>query len=77
MDEAVHTARIFCADIGLDIKPLDLTRDLAGKVRGIELGNEVNSGLAGQDIGPGIRHRVTYGADATQAGHDNATTAHA
>ncbi|MOA00921.1 hypothetical protein D3C78_1203010 [compost metagenome] len=77
VDECVHSPRILGAEIGLQIKPLDLTCNLAGKVRRVELRDEVNSGLAGQNIGPGIRHRVTHGADATQAGHDNATTAHA
>ena len=77
MDEGVHGARILGAHVRLHIESLDLARNLAGKVRGIELGDEVNAGLAGQKIGPGVAHRVTHGGDATQAGHDNATTAHA
>ena len=77
MNEGVHRTRIFCADVRLQVKSLDLTRNPAGEVRRIELGDEVNAGFSGEDVGPGISHRVTHGADATQAGHDNATTAHA
>ena len=77
MDESVHRARILGADVRLQVKTFDLPRDLAGEVRRIELGDEINAGLAGKEVGPGIGHRVTHGADATQAGHDNATTAHA
>ena len=77
MNEGVHRTRIFCADVRLQVKSLDLTRNPAGEVRRIELGDEVNAGFSGEDVGPGIGHRVTHGADATQAGHDNATTAHA
>ena len=77
MNEGIHGARIFGAHVLLHIKSLDLTRNLAGEVRCIELGDEVNTGLAGQKIGPGFAHRVTHGGDAAQTGHDNATTAHA
>ncbi|MPN65117.1 hypothetical protein SDC9_212896 [bioreactor metagenome] len=77
MDERIHRARIFGADVRLQIEPLDLARDLAGEVRRIELGDKVNAGLAGKEVGPGALHGVTHGTDATQAGHDNATTAHA
>jgi hypothetical protein len=77
MDEGVHGARILGADVGLQIEALDLACDLAGKVRCVELGDEVNAGLPGKDAGPGILHRVAHGRNATQAGHDDATTAHA
>ena len=77
VDEGVHRARVLGADVRLQVKTFDLSRNLAGEVRRVELGDEVNAGLAGKEVGPGIGHRVTHGADATQAGHDNATTAHA
>ena len=77
VDERVHGTRIFGADVGLQVEPLDLAGNLAGEVRCIELGDEVNAGLPGQEIGPGISHRVSHGTDTTQAGHDDATTAHA
>jgi hypothetical protein len=54
MNEGIHGARIFGAHVVLHIKSLDLTRNLAGEVRRIELGDEVNAGLAGQEIGPGF-----------------------
>src|SRR5574344_753891 len=77
MDEGVHGARIFGAHVLLHVEAFDLTGNLAGEGLRIELGDAVNTGLAGQNIGPGIGHRVPHGTDATQAGHDNATTAHA
>ena len=77
VDEAVHGPRLFGADVGLQVEPFDLARNLAGKGRCVELGDVVNAGLAGQEVGPGITHRIAHGGDATQAGHDNATTAHA
>ena len=33
--------------------------------------------LSGDKVGPGFWHRVAHGRDTTQAGHDDATTAHA
>lgn len=77
MDERIHRARIFGTDEGVQVKTLDLASYLAGKVRRIELGDEVYAGFPGEDVGPGIGHRIANGGDATQAGHDNATTAHA
>ena len=77
MDEGVHGAGIFAAHVLFDVKAFDFACNLAGKSLCIELGNQANPGLTGQDIGPGALYRVTHGTDATQAGHDNATTAHA
>ena len=47
MNEGVHGARVFGAHVLLHIKSLDLTGNLAGEVRRVELGNKVNTGLAG------------------------------
>jgi hypothetical protein len=51
MDEGVHRARILGADVGLQIESLDLACNPAGKVRRVELGDEINAGLTGQ---PGL-----------------------
>ncbi|MPM70354.1 hypothetical protein SDC9_117309 [bioreactor metagenome] len=77
MDESVHGARILGAHVLFHIETFDLACNLAGKVRRIELGDEINAGLPGEKVGPGFVHRITYGSDAAQTGHDNATTAHA
>ena len=61
MNEGIHGARILGAHVFLHIKSLDLTCNLAREVRRIELGDEVNAGLAGQKIGPGVSNRVTHG----------------
>ena len=76
MNERIHRARFFRRHVRLDTEALDLACDLAGKAGRVKLGDAVDAGLAGKNVGPGLRHRVTHGADATQAGHDNATTTH-
>jgi hypothetical protein len=50
MDESVHRTRILGADVRLQIKSLDLACNLAGKVRRIKLGNEINAGFTGQTL---------------------------
>ncbi len=77
MDEGIHGARIFGAHVRLDVKAFDFPGNLAGEALRIELGNAINTGLAGQKISPGILHRIPNGTDAAQTSHDNATSAHA
>jgi hypothetical protein len=43
VDEGVHGARLFGADVGLQVEALDLAGDLAGEVGSIELGDQVNA----------------------------------
>ncbi len=76
VNEGIHRPRFFGGDVRLQVEPFDFACDLAREVGWVKPGDEVNAGLAGKNIGPGFRHRVTHGADAAQTGHDNATSAH-
>ena len=76
MNERIHPARILGAEVGAQIKTAHFPGNLAGEVRRIKFGDAVDTGAPGQEVGPGVLHRVSHGTNATQAGHDNATTAH-
>ena len=73
MDEGIHGARLLGGDILVDLEPLDLTRDLAGKVRCIETGDPADAGTAGDEVRPGFAYGIAYGSDAPEASHNNAT----
>lgn len=77
VDEGVHGAGIFGVDVGSKIEIFDLARNLAGEGGSIKLRDEIDTGLTGKQIGPGLRHRVAHGAHTTQACHDDTAASHA
>ncbi len=59
MDEGVHGARIFGAHVLLHVEAFDFTCNLAGEsLDASNLVMQVNTGLTGQDIGPGALSTV-------------------
>src|ERR1700712_1448267 len=76
MDEGIHVAGVLAGDVVLDVEALHLAREVAAEGAGIELGDRGDAGLAGNDVGPALRHRVAHGTDQTKTGDDDATTTH-
>ena len=76
MNEAVHMTRFFLRDVIRDIETRDLACELAGEITGIKLGDQVNAAVSGNQVRPGFADRISHGADATQACHNDTTTAH-
>jgi hypothetical protein len=77
MDEAVHVARLLLGDVLGDVETPHLTCELAGERAGVERFDGVDARPAGQQVGPGLGHRVSDGSNATETGHDNAAFGHA
>src|ERR1700712_3563979 len=76
MDEGIHVAGVLAGDVVLDVEALHLAREVAAEGAGIELGDRGDAGLARNDVGPALRHRVAHGTDQTKTGDDDATTTH-
>ena len=55
-------------------KPLTSPANLQAKALASNWVMSVDARLAGQQVGPGLGHRVAHGADATEAGHDDAAS---
>ena len=77
VDEGVHGARFFGADVGLQIELLDLAGNLAGHGGSIELGDGGDARSTGEQGRPGVSHRIAHRADASQTRDNDAATAHA
>ena len=65
VDKCVHRARFFGADVRVKVKAFHLACDFAGEARRVELGDEINAGLASQQVRPSVSDRVTHGTDTT------------
>ena len=76
MNKGIHRARLFGADVLLQIETLHLACNSAGESGGVKFGDQTNARLACQEIGPCLCHRVSNGADTSQARNNNAATGH-
>ena len=74
LDEGVHRFGFLGGNHGGHIQPLDFARNAAGKSRCIKTGDGGDAALACQQAGPALADVVADGADAAQAGDDNAAT---
>ena len=73
LDEAVHFARFFFRHVAHGIEVFDFAGHGAGKAGGIELGNGVDTALAGNDIGPVLVDAVAERGDNAHAGNDDSS----
>src|SRR4029077_999845 len=63
MNEAAHLAGFFFLDEIQRIEVLDFGGDSAGKPGGIKTGNRCDAAFAREEIGPGLRARVSHRAN--------------
>ena len=76
VDEAVHAARFFGADVLVDVEIFDFAGNPAGEIGGIKTGNGADAAFAGQQVVPCARDVVAYRRYLPQACDDYSSLIH-
>src|SRR5439155_13324928 len=77
MLEARHAPRLFRIEEGGGLETLDLTRELGGIARGIELGDSSDAASAGEQVRPGLLGAQPDAGGRAETGDDDAAPSRA